>query len=133
MGLYWPNFSLVFLIQFFLYAGVYCICNRVRSVSFSDGGLRDHSEMKLILYFVSLAAWLTFRHAKLTAGGERRVRILAIESLSFFLFFFLPTALAFFHDQTHIPTQTRKVRRHTEGPKGDKSGSLHALDFWITD
>ena len=25
MGLYWPNFSLVFLIQLFLYAGVYCI------------------------------------------------------------------------------------------------------------
>ena len=90
--------------------------------------------MKLILYFVSLAAWLSFRHAKLTAGGEGRVRILAIECLSFFPFFsFFPTALAFFHDQNHIPTQTRKVQRHTEGPKGDKSGSLHALDFWITD
>ena len=25
MGLYWPNFSLVFLIHLFLYAGVYCI------------------------------------------------------------------------------------------------------------
>ena len=24
MGLHWPNFSLVFLIHFFLYAGVYC-------------------------------------------------------------------------------------------------------------
>ena len=24
MGLYWPNFSLVFLIHLFLYAGVYC-------------------------------------------------------------------------------------------------------------
>ena len=24
MGLYWPNFSLVFLIRLFLYAGVYC-------------------------------------------------------------------------------------------------------------
>ena len=35
--------------------------------------------MKRILYFVSLAAWLRFRHSKLTAGGEGRVRILAIE------------------------------------------------------
>ena len=25
MGLYWPNFSLVFLIHLFLYVGVYCI------------------------------------------------------------------------------------------------------------
>ena len=25
MGLYWPNFSLVFLIHLFLYTGVYCI------------------------------------------------------------------------------------------------------------
>ena len=25
MGLYWPNFSLLFLIHLFLYAGVYCI------------------------------------------------------------------------------------------------------------
>ena len=24
MGLYWPNFSLVFVIHLFLYAGVYC-------------------------------------------------------------------------------------------------------------
>ena len=25
LGLYWPNFSLVFLIHLFLYEGVYCI------------------------------------------------------------------------------------------------------------
>ena len=43
--------------------------------------------MKRILYFVSLAAWLSFRHAKLTAGGKGRVRILATECVSFFLFF----------------------------------------------
>ena len=29
MGLYWPNFSLVFLIHLFLYAGVYCISKGV--------------------------------------------------------------------------------------------------------
>ena len=32
MGLYWPNFSLVFLIHLFLYAGVYCICPRTLPV-----------------------------------------------------------------------------------------------------
>ena len=31
MGLYWPNFSLVFLIHLFLYAGVYCIVNKQRA------------------------------------------------------------------------------------------------------
>ena len=49
-----------------------CICNRVRSVSFSDGGLRDHDIQRwnwsCILF--PLTAWLSFRHSKLTAGGE---------------------------------------------------------------
>ena len=95
----------------------------MRVFTFSDGGLRDHSEMKRILYFVSLAAWLSFRLAKLTAGEEGQVRILAIECLTFFLFFPLPPVLAFFHDQTHILTQTKKVRRHAEGPKGGEGGT----------
>ena len=51
-----------------------CICIRVRSVSFSDGGLRDHDIQRwngsCILF--PLAAWLSFRHSKLTAGGEGR-------------------------------------------------------------
>ena len=81
------------------------------------------------MYFVSLAAWLSFRQAKLTAGGEGRVRILAIECVSFFP---LPTALVFFHDQTHTLTQTRKVRIHAERPKGDRE-QFASLDFWITD
>ena len=83
------------------------------------------------LYFVSLAAWLSFRHAKLTAGGEGRVRILAIECV-FFCFFPLPTALVFFHDQTHTLTQTRKVRRHAERPRGGRD-QFSTLDFWITE
>ena len=86
--------------------------------------------MKRILYFVSLAAWLSFRHAKLTAGGEGQVQILAIDCVSFF-FFFSPS-LAFFHDQTHTLTQTRKVRRHAERLKGDKE-QFASLNFWITD
>ena len=66
----------------------------MRSVSFSDGGLRDRDIIfrdETDLYFVSLAAWLSFLHAKLTAGGEGRVRILAIECVFFSFFFpFLP-------------------------------------------
>ena len=84
------------------------------------------------MYFVSLAAWLSFRHAKLTAGGEGRVRILAIECVSFFLFPSHPTALAFFYTQTHTLTPTRKVRGHVERPKGDRE-QFASLDFWITD
>ena len=106
-----------------------CICNRVRSVSFF---WRWVQRWKRILYFVSLAAWLSFQHAKLTAGGEGRVRILAIECVSLLLFFPLRTVLAFFHDQTHTLTQTRKVRRHAERPKGDRK-QFASLDFWITD
>ena len=84
--------------------------------------------------FVSLAAWLSFPHAKLTAGGEGRVRNLAIECVSFFSFFplILPTVLAFFHDQTDTLTQTRKARRQAERPKGDRE-QFTSLDFWITD
>ena len=33
MGLYWPNFSMVFLIRLFLYAGVYCTAQqRIKTV-----------------------------------------------------------------------------------------------------
>ena len=84
------------------------------------------------MYFVSLAVWLSFRHAKLTADGEGRVRILAIEGVSFFLFFSLPTVLAFFHDQMDTLTQIRKARRHAERPKGDRE-QFASLDFWIAD
>ena len=84
------------------------------------------------MYIVSLAAWLSFRHAKLTVGGEGRVRILAIECVSFFLFFPHPTALAFFYDQMHTLTKTRKVRRQVERPKGDRE-QFASVDLWITD
>ena len=66
------------------------------------------------MYFVSLAAWLSFRHAKLTAGGEGRVRILAIECVSFFLFFPHPTALAFFHAHTHTNKEGAKTNGKAE-------------------
>ena len=82
------------------------------------------------MYFVSLAVWLSFRHAKLTADGEGRVRILEIEGVSFF--FSLPTVLAFFHDQADTFTQIRKALRHAERPKGDRE-QFASLDFWIAD
>ena len=119
------NFTVPFYLHLYLH--------HVRSVSFSNGGLRDldiifRDEMDLVqLYFVSLAAWLSFRHAKLTAGGEGRVRILAVECVCFFLFFPLPTALAFFAiKRTHSHKRgrckdTRKGRKETE------SSSLHSI------
>ena len=89
----------------------------MRVFTFSDGGLRDHSEMKRILYFVSLAAWLSFRLAKLTAGEEGRVRILAIECLPFFLFFFPSSCFSIFsrsNSHTHTNKEGAKTRGRAE-------------------
>ena len=86
-----------------------------------------YSEMKENLVFCFISRWVKFRHAKLTAGGEGRVRMLAIECASFFLFFPLLTVLVFFHDQTRALTRTRKVRRHAERPKETESSSLHSI------
>ena len=103
-----------------------CICNRVRSVSFSDGGLRDRD----IIFRDETALAFCFRHSRLTAGREGRVQILAIECLFFVLFcffFFLPTVSAFFTiKRTHSHKQgkcedTRKGRKETEG------SSLHSI------
>ena len=52
-----------------------CICNRVGTVSFSDGGLRDRD---IILRDETDLVFCLLGYAKLTAGGEGRVRILAI-------------------------------------------------------
>ena len=86
--------------------------------------------MKTDLLFCSLSCLVQFPALEaITAGGEGRVRILAIECVSFFP---LPTPLAFFHDQTHTLTQTRKVRRRAERTKGDRQQLNASLDFWIT-
>ena len=115
------NFTVSFYLYLYLQPREQCFFFR-RWVTWSWHNIQ---RWKRILYFVSLAAWLSFRHAKQTAGGEGRVRILAIECVSFFS---PPTVLAFFHDQTHTLTQTRKVRRHTERPKGDRE-QFASLDF----
>ena len=97
----------------------------MRSVSFSDGGSRDRdikfqlSRMYLVFCFlgcvVKFPQFPARELEKLTAGGEARTRILAIEfvcffSLSFFLLFLklLPT-----HDQI------KRTRSHKqEGANG---------------
>ena len=94
------------------------IWNHVRSVSFSDGGSHDRDiifrdRRYLGLNLFPWLFWWSFRHAKLTAGGEARDRIPAIEFVCFFFFSFL--LLAFLHDQTHILTQTRDVRAKRRG------------------
>ena len=104
-----------------------------QTVGSRDRDIIFRDETDLVFCFLSCLVEFNFRHSKLTASGEGRVRILSIECVSFFLFFFsLPTVLAFFHDQTHTLTQTRKVRRHAERPKGDRE-QFASLDFWITD
>ena len=96
-----------------------CICNRVRSVSFSDGVItwswHNIQRWKRILYFVSLAAWLRFRHAKLTAGGKGRVRTLAIECVSFFLFFFSSSYRFSIFLRSNAHTHTNKEGAKTGG------------------
>ena len=95
-----------------------CICNRVRSVSLSSLGLRDRDiifrdETDLVFSIVSLAAWLSFRYAKLTAGGEGWVRILAIECVGFspsYRFSIFSRSNA----HTHTNKEGAKTRRKAE-------------------
>ena len=107
------------------------------SVSFSGGGLPDRDiifrdETDLVICFLG-CVWLCFRHAKLTAGGEGRLRILAIECVSFSLFFALPTVLAFFFLRSSVHTHiNNEGARHSERPKGERE-QFASLDFWITD
>ena len=70
--------------------------------------------MKRILYFVSLAAWLSFRHAKLTAGGEGPVRIPAIECVCVF-FFFSPSYRFSIFSRSNAHTHTNKEGAKTRG------------------
>ena len=69
-----------------------------------------YSEIEHIWYVFPLAAWWSFRHAKLTAGGGAQARILAIEFvwffsffLSFFLFFFFSLLLLAFLSPLPLP------------------------------
>ena len=108
----------------------------MRSVSFSDGGLRDRDiiirdEKDLVFCFLGCVVKFPTRP---TANSWRKKGEVESRQLSVYLFFLfpLPPVLAFFHDETHTLTQTRKVRRHAERPKGDRE-QFASLDFWITD
>ena len=91
-----------------------CICNNVRSVSFSNGELRDRDIIfrdETDLVFCFLSCWVKF--PALEANSWRR-RGSSNPGNWVCVFFSLPPFLAFFHDQTHTLTQTRKVQRHAE-------------------
>ena len=111
------NFTVSFYLYLYLQPREKCFFFR-RWVTWSWHNIQ---RWKRILYFVSLAAWR--RRASSNPGNW---------VCPFFLFFPLPTVLAFFHDQTRTLTQARKVRRHPERPKGDRD-QFASLDFWITD
>ena len=94
------------------------ICNRVRSVSFSNGGLRDcdiifSNETDIAHVFCFLSCLVKFPAREANSWRRRASPNPGIWVCVLF-FFPHPTALAFFHDQTHTLTQTRKVRRHAE-------------------
>ena len=76
--------------------------------------------MKRILCLVSLAAWLSFGHAKLTAGGEGRVRILANECVFFSIFF--PSYRFSIFSRSNAHTRTNKEGAKTHGKAERRQG-----------
>ena len=69
--------------------------------------------MKKDLVFCFISCLVKFRHAKLTAGGEGRVRILAIECVSFF--FFSPSYRFSIFSRSNAHTHTNKEGAKTRG------------------
>ena len=88
-----------------------CICNRVRSVSFSDGGLRDRD----IIFRDETALVFCFPHSKLTAGREGRLRILAIECVFFLFYFYFPSYRFSIFSRSNAHTHTNKEGAKTRG------------------
>ena len=92
-----------------------CICNRVRSVSFSKGEFRDRDSCLVKFPALEANSW------------QRR----ASSSVFFFSSFFFPSFCFSIFSRSNSPlTQTRKVRTHAERPKGDRE-QFASLDFWI--
>ena len=85
------------------------------------------------MFLFQTVGYVSFRHAKLTACREGRVRILEIECcLRLFCFvFFRFYRFGIFHDQMHTHSDKEGAKRR-ERPKGD-SEQFAALAFWITD
>ena len=109
----------------------------MRSVSFSDGGLRDRDiifrdEKDLVFCFLGCVVKFPTRLTAITAGGERRSRILAIECVSFFPF--SPSSRFSFFSRSNALTHTNKEGAKTRGKAERRDREQFAsLDFWITD
>ena len=137
VGHIWRKYVLKGYTPFYFNFFYICICNGVRSVSFSNGGLRDcdiifRDETDLAHVFCFFSCLVKFPAREANSWRRRASPNPGNWVCVFFSCFPHPTALAFFHDQTHTLTQTRKVRRHAERPKGDRE-QFASLDFWITD
>ena len=81
-------------------------------------------EMDLVF---CLAAWLSSRHAKLTVGTERRVRILGIECVSFFPFFPSYRFSIFSRSNAHTHTNKEGAKRCGKAERETDSSSLHSI------
>ena len=80
--------------------------------------------MKRILYFVSLAVWIRFRHAKLTAGGEGQL------SVCLFVFFFPFLPFWIFFSRSKAYTNINKEGAKTCGKAEMRQravSSLHSI------
>ena len=77
------------------------------------------------MYFVSLAAWLSFRHAKLITGGEGRVRILAIECV----YFFSPSYSFSIFSRSNALTHTNKEVAKTRGKAERRQRAVRLTRF----
>ena len=110
------NFTVSFYLYLYLQPREKCFFFK-RWVTWSWHNIQRwaRDKMDLVqLYFVSLAAWLSFRHAKLTAGGEGPVRIPAIECVCVF-FFFSPSYRFSIFSRSNAHTHTNKGGAKTRG------------------
>ena len=80
------------------------------------------------MFLFQTVGYVSFRHAKLTACREGRVRILEIECcLRLFCFVFFRFYRFGIFTIKCTRTQTRKVRRDAKDRKETASSSLHSL------
>ena len=117
------NFTVSFYLYLYLQPREKCFFFR-RWVKWSWHNIR-RDETDLVFCFLSCLV----KFPALEANSWQR-RVSSNPGNCVFYLLSLPTVLAFFHDQTHTLTQTRKVRRHAERPKGDRE-QFASLDFWI--
>ena len=94
-----------------------CICNRVRTVSFSDGGLRDrdiYSEMKTNLVFCFLSCLVKFP-AHEANSWRRRASSNSGNWVYVFFPFFSPSCRFSIFSRSNAHTHTNKEGAKTRG------------------